>query len=100
MGYAGLCRMAQAPRPRSADRVDTGGRSLSDPTPPQTLTVNRFYILRYAMHRQSMKVAVVAIALLMGLAWPLSAAGRYFQVEYAPSTAAGELQIGVTYIIW
>jgi hypothetical protein len=52
------------------------------------------------MHRQSIKVAVVAIALLMGLAGPLSAAGRYFQVEYPPSTAAGELQIGVTYIIW
>ncbi len=27
-------------------------------------------------------------------------AGRYFQVEYPPSAAAGELQIGVTYTLW
>jgi hypothetical protein len=28
------------------------------------------------------------------------AAGRYVQVEYPPSTAANELQVGVTYILW
>jgi hypothetical protein len=27
-------------------------------------------------------------------------AGRYVQVEYPPSTAANELQVGVTYILW
>ena len=27
-------------------------------------------------------------------------AGRYVQVEYPPSTAANELQVGVTYVLW
>ena len=27
-------------------------------------------------------------------------AGRYLQVEYPPSTAANELQLGVTYVLW
>ena len=26
--------------------------------------------------------------------------GRYVQVEYPPSTAANELQVGVTYVLW
>ena len=27
-------------------------------------------------------------------------AGRYLQVEYPPLTAANELQVGVTYVLW
>jgi pimeloyl-ACP methyl ester carboxylesterase len=47
-----------------------------------------------------MKVVAMAIAIVMGLAGPLGAAGRYFRVEYPPSTAAGELQVGVTHVLW
>src|SRR5471030_2258033 len=39
-----------------------------------------------------------------GSAWgpftPSSAAGRYLQIAYPPSTAAGELKLGVTYTLW
>src|SRR5450432_4264930 len=31
---------------------------------------------------------------------PSSNTGRYLQIEYPPSTTAGELQIGVTYTLW
>ena len=31
---------------------------------------------------------------------PSSGAGRYLQLEYPPSTTAGELQLGVTYTLW
>jgi hypothetical protein len=31
---------------------------------------------------------------------PSSGAGRYLQLEYPPSSTAGELQIGVTYTLW
>jgi hypothetical protein len=31
---------------------------------------------------------------------PSSSAGRYLQLEYPPSTTAGELQLGVTYTLW
>jgi hypothetical protein len=36
------------------------------------------------------------------LAWigPVSAAGRYVEVSYSPSTREGELQFGVTYTLW
>jgi hypothetical protein len=36
----------------------------------------------------------------VGLGGALQGAGRYVQVEYPPSTAANELQVGVTYILW
>src|ERR1039458_7450222 len=35
-----------------------------------------------------------------GLGGALQGAGRYVQVEYPPSTAANELQVGVTYVLW
>ena len=44
--------------------------------------------------------------LAAGLAWALAipaaapGAGRYVEVEYPPSAAPGELQVGVTYILW
>ena len=31
---------------------------------------------------------------------PIHGAGKYLQVEYPPSTAANQLQIGVTYTMW
>ena len=36
------------------------------------------------------------------LTFPAAAqgAGRYVEVEYPPSAAPGELQVGVTYILW
>jgi pimeloyl-ACP methyl ester carboxylesterase len=40
------------------------------------------------------------VTCVLGLAGPLQGAGRYVQVEYPPSTAADELQVGVTYILW
>jgi pimeloyl-ACP methyl ester carboxylesterase len=45
-----------------------------------------------------MKTTALALALCFsGLA---QGAGRYFEVEYPASTAPGELQVGVTYILW
>src|SRR5260370_1559316 len=44
--------------------------------------------------------------LVAGLAWALAipaaaeGAGRYVEVEYPASAAQGELQVGVTYILW
>ena len=44
--------------------------------------------------------------LAAGLAWALAipaaapGAGRYVEVEYPPSAAPGELQVGVTYVLW
>ena len=37
---------------------------------------------------------------LWGPFTPSSGIGRYLHLEYPPSTAAGELQIGVTYTLW
>ncbi len=37
---------------------------------------------------------------LWGPFTPSSGLGRYLQLEYPPSTTAGELQIGVTYTLW
>jgi pimeloyl-ACP methyl ester carboxylesterase len=52
------------------------------------------------MQRQSIRIAAVAIVFIMACARPLCGAGRYLQVEYPPSTAVGELQLGVVYILW
>jgi hypothetical protein len=40
------------------------------------------------------------LALSLFAAANVSAAGRYFEVAYAPSAEKGELQIGVTYKLW
>ena len=51
-----------------------------------------------------MRTAFLALSAI--LACPLSfpglarGAGRYVQVEYPPSIVPGELQVGVTYILW
>src|SRR6266436_7326130 len=42
----------------------------------------------------------LTVACLSFLTLPIHGAGKYLQVEYAPSTAANELQIGVTYTMW
>src|ERR1700736_391076 len=50
------------------------------------------------MSRNSFLVAGLALALEIPAA--AHGAGRYVQVEYPPSAAPGELQVGVTYILW
>ena len=40
------------------------------------------------------------VASVCGNVGTLYGAGRYLQVEYPPSTAVGELQVGVVYILW
>src|SRR5258706_16461019 len=47
-------------------------------------------------------VLFLAAAIACALAIPATAqgAGRYVEVEYPPSAAPGELQVGVTYILW
>ena len=44
----------------------------------------------------------LAATVAWALAIPAAAqgAGRYVEVEYPPSAAPGELQVGVTYILW
>jgi hypothetical protein len=42
----------------------------------------------------------VTVCCLYFLSRPIHGAGKYLQVEYPPSTAANQLQIGVTYIMW
>src|SRR5260370_38209848 len=45
---------------------------------------------------------VLAATVAWALAIPAAAegAGRYVEVEYPPSSAPGELHVGVTYILW
>jgi len=45
-----------------------------------------------------MKTAFLSLALTFAL--PAFPAGRFLQVEYPPSTAPHELQVGVTHILW
>ena len=47
-------------------------------------------------------VLLLAATVACALAIPAAAqgAGRYVEVEYPPSAAPGELQVGVTYILW
>src|SRR5437016_9517970 len=40
------------------------------------------------------------VAYALALAAAAHGAGRYVEVEYPPSAAAGELQVGVTYVLW
>ena len=40
------------------------------------------------------------VACALALAAAAQGAGRYVEVEYPPSAAPGELQVGVTYILW
>jgi len=51
-----------------------------------------------------MKLNLRALVLTAGcvcfLNRPIHGAGKYLQVEYPPSTAANQLQIGVTYTLW
>src|ERR1700724_3947125 len=51
-----------------------------------------------------MKFNLRALALTVGclcfLSRPIHGAGKYLQVEYPPSTATNQLQIGVTYTMW
>ena len=51
-----------------------------------------------------MKLNLRALVLTAGcvcfLNRPIHGAGKYLQVEYPPSTAANQLQIGVTYTMW
>ncbi len=37
---------------------------------------------------------------ILGLAGPVFGAGQYWQIEYPPSSAAGELQLGVAHTLW
>ena len=50
-----------------------------------------------------MKCNLVALVLTAGvclLSRPTHGEGRYLEVEYPPSTEAGQLQVGVTYTMW
>jgi hypothetical protein len=48
----------------------------------------------------NLRALVLAVGCLCFQSRPIHGAGKYLQVEYPPSTAANQLQIGVTYIIW
>src|SRR5260370_8900737 len=43
---------------------------------------------------------VLRVGCLCLLSRPIHGAGKYLQVKYPPSTAANQLQIGVTYTMW
>jgi hypothetical protein len=46
-------------------------------------------------------VALASIVIcILGLAAPVFGAGQYLQVECPPSSAAGELQLGVAHTLW
>jgi len=45
-------------------------------------------------------LAHLAGVLALVISGPASAAGRYLEVTYPPSTQPGELQLGVTYTLW
>ncbi len=48
----------------------------------------------------NLRALVLTVGCLCFLSRPIHGAGKYLQVEYPPSTAANQLQIGVTYIMW
>jgi pimeloyl-ACP methyl ester carboxylesterase len=50
--------------------------------------------------RFKFRALALTIGCLSFLTLPIHGAGKYLQVEYPPSTAANELQIGVTYTMW
>ena len=47
----------------------------------------------------NLRVLVLTVGLCF-LSRPIHGAGKYLQVEYPPSTATNQLQIGVTYTMW
>jgi hypothetical protein len=48
----------------------------------------------------NLRALVLAAGCLCFLSRPIHGAGKYLQVEYPPSTATSQLQIGVTYTVW
>src|SRR5216683_1771112 len=48
----------------------------------------------------NLRVLVLTAGCLCFLSRPIHGAGKYLTVEYPPSTAANQLQIGVTYTMW
>jgi hypothetical protein len=48
----------------------------------------------------NLRALVLTAGCLCFLSRPIHGAGKYLQVEYPPSSAANQLQIGVTYIMW
>ena len=48
----------------------------------------------------NLRALVLTVGCLCLLSRPVHAAGKYLQVEYPPSTASDQLQIGVTYTMW
>src|SRR6202166_5379545 len=50
--------------------------------------------------RRSRLIVAATIAGALTLPTAAQGAGRYIEVEYPPSAAPGELQVGVTYILW
>src|SRR5882724_2440411 len=48
----------------------------------------------------NLRALVLTVGCLCFLSRPIHGAGKYFQVEYPPLTAANQLQVGVTYIMW
>lgn len=52
------------------------------------------------MRFKSVGVLLSMVVCLGSLSRPIHGAGKYLQVEYPPSTASNQLQIGVTYTMW
>jgi pimeloyl-ACP methyl ester carboxylesterase len=50
--------------------------------------------------QSKLRALVLTVSCLCFLSRPIHGAGKYLQVEYPPSTATNELQIGVTYTMW
>src|ERR1700687_438706 len=48
----------------------------------------------------NLRALVLTVGCLCFLSRPIHRAGKYLQVEHPPSTAANQLQIGVTYTMW
>ena len=48
----------------------------------------------------NLRALVLTVGWLCFLSRPIHGARKYFQVEYPPSTAANQLQISVTYIMY
>src|SRR5450631_3733581 len=50
--------------------------------------------------RRSLLILAATIAWALAIPASAQGAGRYVEVEYPPSAVPGELQVGVTYILW
>src|SRR5205085_497003 len=79
--YIGECRV----------RVNSEGRCPHHRANPQSL----YYFPRDTTMRQLLSCLVTTLFLV-----PVQAAGKYHEVSYPPSDAAGELALGVTYTVW